>query len=253
MHDYLRILHTMRLEQYRFDKHRHPVWLWKGRHAIEEFLYARFFRYWAVYYHKTTRGFEELFKAILTRAGELATQRKRSRRPECLPGVKELVERRATWRTLMCLDDNSMLAQISCWRTCSDRVLSDLCARFLDRRGFKPLGPIKPGESIPKHKALLKAQNHLKRNHMPPECYFLVSDSVATAYDYYRPEEETTTGEPSPIKSIVLTYQGSRYEISNRLPGVRALKEEPNREPYCYVPREHASAVTRILADWLEV
>ena len=212
LYDYLRILHTVRVERFGFDKRRHPVWLAKGEHSLEQFLYARFFMYWTVYYHKTTRGFESLFEAILRRA-------KMARRSiTFLRGVKRLLHGRASLGDFLLLDDSVMLAQIAEWTHSRDKVLRDLCARFLARDGFKPLGPRKEPPDVKTYAAVERVKEYLGKRHLPADSYCLESTSVATAYDYYHPEEETK--ERSQKNSIILSDEGRRCEISRRFEGV---------------------------------
>lgn len=45
---------------------------YRGLLNAQEFLFARYYMYWQVYFHKTTRGFEMLLKAVWKRAKELA-------------------------------------------------------------------------------------------------------------------------------------------------------------------------------------
>jgi len=243
VYDYLRILHTMRIERFAFDKRRHPVWLVKGEHSVEEFLYARFFMYWTVYYHKTTRGFEVLFEAILKRALEVADL-------AFLPGVRALLAGNFDLKEFLSFDDSVVLAQIREWAVCSDRILADLCARFLSRDGFKPIGPVKDSAGMEAYEAVQEAKGHLRRHRRPPEFYFLESTSVTTAYDYYRPEEETR--ERSQKNSIMLGDGSGRHEISTRLEGVRALTKERNSNTYWYVPRQYADELAGILGPFVE-
>jgi len=244
VYDHRRILHTLRVKQWKFDRRRHPVWLMKGRHAIEEFLYARYYMYWTVYYHKTTRGFEELYRVILTRATELLQTKAGEKRMEVLPWVKALLKTTASVATVMRLDDNILLAQISLWRCSKDAILSDLCDRFLSRRGFKPLGPERDVNTIESAEALSKAKQYLARKKLPPKYYLLYSSSVATGYDYYHPERE----EKTPRTSIMLLRDdGTLDEISQVLKGIDALRKGDKWEKYYFVPREHERDLRRIL------
>ena len=243
LYDYPRILHTVRVERFGFDKRRHPVWLAKGEHSLEQFLYARFFMYWTVYYHKTTRGFESLFEAILRRA-------KMARRSiTFLRGVKRLLQGKVSLGDFLLLDDSVVLAQITEWTHSRDKVLRDLCARFLARDGFKPVGPVKEHADVKMYAARERAKEYLEDRRLPADSYFLESTSVATAYDYYHPEEET--GERSQQNSIILRDERGRCEISRRFEGVRALTKERSRNTYWYVPREHAGALSRMLAPYV--
>lgn len=248
VYDYLRILHTMRIRTFRFDRRRHPVWLAKGRHAIEEFLYARYYMYWAVYYHKTTRGFEELYRAILRRAKHVSENRTLAKRVEVMPCVRSLLTGSLSLSAFLELDDSVMLAQIGLWQKGGDKILADLSARFLARDGFKPLGPEGEGSTLGKAEAVERAREYLRKRNLPHEYYLLYSRSVATAYDYYHPEKE----EKTPKTSIMLEdKEGHCDEISEVLRGVDALRKEDRWEGFYYVPRQHEKRLTRILSPIL--
>ena len=238
VYDHLRILHTMRIREFAFDKRLHPVWLLKGSHCVEEFLYARFFMYWTVYYHKTTRGFESLFQAILERAKEVASA------DLFLPGIQRLLAGDIPLGDFLRLDDSTMLAQISLWQDSRDHILANLAHRFLDRDGFKPIGPASLTPDNVNN--LGRAQDTMRSMWLDPEYYLLVNRRQTIAYDYYRPEEET--GERTPKTSIMLEDEhGHRHEIAHKLPGIEALGREQSDNTYYYVPREAGEEVFNLL------
>ena len=243
-YDYLRILHTMRVEKFCDDGRRHPVWLEKGKHAVEQFLYARFYMYWAVYYHKTTCGFEVLFTAILNRAKELLRSGIASL--TFFPGIAELVDGKPSLPQFLAVDDHIMMAQIGLWRSSGDRILADLSSRFLTRNGLKPIGPVKISPACVE--AVNKASEFLRAKGFPPEYYFPSRTSVAVAYDYYRPDKE----EKTPKTEIRLTDGTRQQEISRQLKGVHALIEEAREESYYYVPRELQVEILPILKPLLD-
>jgi len=233
VYDFLRILHTMRLGSFPGEDERHPVWLMKGRHAVEEMLYSRFHMYWAVYYHRTTCGYEAIYGAILQKAKELGD------RSGLEPGVDGLLDGKIDPGEFLQLDDSLMLAQISRWRRSNDKVLADLCGRFLDRRGFKPIGPVHINTD--NVACVADAKEYLRNKELPPEHYLLNRRLAAVAYDYYRPDDETRKG-------IYLEKDtGGLEEISRLMTGVKALIEAPREENYYYVPREHGDKLAEIL------
>lgn len=247
VYDYLRILHTLRVRPFpRFENQQHLIWLTKGEHSVEEFLYARFFMYWTVYYHKTTRGFESLLQAVLSRAQELDPQGQQA----TVPGIGSLLRRQVEAQDISVLDDNLLLAQIGIWRESDDSILADLSRRFLDRQGFKPYGPIsytpESVEIIEEVKNLLQVQG----DNYDPRYYLLANRRETTAYDYYRPEEELE--EKTPQTSITLEdEQGRRHEIAHRLPGVAALAKEADQNIYYYIPREKVSGLHPVMSRLL--
>jgi HD superfamily phosphohydrolase len=70
--DWYRILHTFELNG-PMTMARDLVWMEKAALAIEEYVFARYYMYWNVYLHKTTRGFEKIIQAMWQRARQLRT------------------------------------------------------------------------------------------------------------------------------------------------------------------------------------
>ena len=50
------------------------VWPAKSALAIEEYIFARYYMYQNVYFHKTTRGFEQLLQAMWIRGQPTSKQ-----------------------------------------------------------------------------------------------------------------------------------------------------------------------------------
>jgi len=70
-YDHQYAFHTMRIRTVPTHGQLQPVWLHKARHVIEEYLFARYYMHWNVYYHRTTKGYEELLIAACRRAADL--------------------------------------------------------------------------------------------------------------------------------------------------------------------------------------
>jgi uncharacterized protein len=84
--DLERLIHTLTV--YRSGETEQIVVTEKGQHAAEEFLLARYFMYWNVYFHKATRAAEALLEGLLSRAVELH----RSGQSEQLGSISPAVE-----------------------------------------------------------------------------------------------------------------------------------------------------------------
>jgi hypothetical protein len=236
VYDYHRILHTMRLATIPGKGTWQPLWLEKGKHAVEQMLYARYHMYWTVYYHPTTCGFEAVYVAILRRAKEVAE------RITFLPAVRNLLDGKVTPQDYLRLDDATVLAQISLWRAAPDPVLADLCGRFLDRRGFKPIGPVRI--DVANVGCVGEAERFLDQQGLPHESYLLSRKLVAIGYKYYTPDPEAQKG-------VFLLEGEGPVEVSRRMPGVQALIEAPSQEDFYYAPREHAASIAAILRPLL--
>ena len=123
----------------------------KGIYSIENFLTARMFMYWQVYYHKTSVLAESLLVKILARAKYLVSKGK------ALPASENLAYflnknhfDKATEEDIQRfteLDDNDVIQAIKFWSKNEDIVLSYLCKCVIERKFPKTLISSKPFDS----------------------------------------------------------------------------------------------------------
>ena len=116
----------------------------KGIHSIENFLIARRFMYWQVYFHKTAVAAERMLIKILGRAKELSLA---GETLFATPALAYFLTQSVTTdtfdnypQTLMHfvqLDDSDILSAIKVWSDHSDVVLSTLSRHFINRKLFK--------------------------------------------------------------------------------------------------------------------
>ncbi|MDP2453773.1 MULTISPECIES: HD domain-containing protein [unclassified Kaistella] len=122
----------------------------KGIYSIENFLTARMFMYWQVYYHKTSALAEYLLVKILDRAKFLVSQGKQ------LPASENLAYflhknqfEKATEEDIKRfteLDDNDVIQAIKFWTKNEDVILSYLCNCVIERKFPKTIISSKPFE-----------------------------------------------------------------------------------------------------------
>lgn len=238
--DLERLLHTLTvLEQYGKS---HVAVTAKGQHAAEEFLLARYFMYWNVYFHKATRAIEAILEKLLQRAVDLLRAGRvddlGSVPPSVLPllGGKEL-----RLGQYLALDEADVLYAIKCWQHAPDRILSDLADRFLNRRLWT---------GIPIDRVLARVFDsqeeiaRIMREHGFPEVkyYLKIDETSNVAYSYYvRPKE----GSSPPIQ--VLQPGGQLEEIAGISHVLAGISEERLTRHVLFVPREVAVAVRALL------
>lgn len=208
--------------------------------------------YWNVYLHKTTRGFEKLVEAMWRHARRLAAD-----------GTDvALVPPLATfWAAdepssaqYLALEEFTVLSQIQQWTSHTDKALSDLARRFLNRERLAAVdAPSPKGELEPD---LTKWENALhelvgkSRHYAPPDMYCLRDDLKAKYSQPYFPEKESS--EQSVSTAIRLKVKGKRkpVEISKLLPRLRPVTEKPPRQVRYYVPKELQTKVLRLRRGW---
>lgn len=120
----------------------------KGIYSIENYLTARMFMYWQVYYHKTASLSEFLLVKILDRAKILASEGKELNAPDHLKyfieknkfvsATKEDIQRFTE------LDDNDVIQAMKLWQKNDDFVLSYLCRSIIQRKLPKSIISSKP-------------------------------------------------------------------------------------------------------------
>jgi uncharacterized protein len=120
----------------------------KGIYSLEKFLIARRLMYWQVYMHKTVLSSESLLVKILKRAKELAVEGIDLYSTPALRfflynriGKEDLTETGKFTPGLIAanftrLDDTDVMVSAKYWADNSDKVLSDLSGRLLNRNLF---------------------------------------------------------------------------------------------------------------------
>ena len=112
----------------------------KGIYSVEKFLIARRMMYWQVYNHRTVVSAEKLITSLLVRAREVTAA------GADLPGTPALryflqhrnIEGTDEGRVQLVnhftmLDESDIISATKVWMECGDRVLADLCRRFVYR------------------------------------------------------------------------------------------------------------------------
>ena len=112
----------------------------KGIYSVEKFLIARRMMYWQVYNHRTVVSAEKLITNLLKRARQVtAAGLKLFATPalayflEPRNNRAEGEERESLVGHFTALDESDILSATKVWMSCGDRVLEELCRRFVNR------------------------------------------------------------------------------------------------------------------------
>ncbi|MFN3020785.1 HD domain-containing protein [Chryseobacterium sp. TY3] len=115
----------------------------KGIYSIENYLTARMFMYWQVYYHKTSALSEHLLVKILGRAKKLVSEGMALDAPKYLKYFLEHQhfeeENQLNLQNFTMLDDMDVFQAIKSWTESDDFVLSYLCKAVIYRHFPKTL------------------------------------------------------------------------------------------------------------------
>ena len=116
----------------------------KGIYSMEKFIVARRLMYWQVYLHKTVVAGEFMLIHILRRAKHLVQRGENLFASPALSffltsdiQLDDFKKNPAVLNTFAQLDDYDILGAIKVWQTSSDKVLSLLATRLVNRKLFK--------------------------------------------------------------------------------------------------------------------
>ncbi|MEZ0537236.1 HD domain-containing protein [Caldicellulosiruptoraceae bacterium PP1] len=192
-----------------------------GLHCVEQYLLARYYMYWQVYFHPTTRSAEIILKKIFERA--IFLYKNDEIKDYFLPKpIKSLLKNDLSLEEFLKLDEIMVLYCFKEWTNSKDEILSDLCNRFINRRLFEY---IDCKESVLKEPMLFfEIQECLKelydKKGIKLEYYFDIDRPRDVSYDYYRPGEKEE-------KVAINIYSGTKIvELSRKSKPVSALAGE---------------------------
>jgi len=249
-YDHQYMLHTMRVRRVPPDDLLQPVWLDKACRVIEEYLFARYYMHWNVYYHRTTKGYEQLLIAICERAAHLLIDRTPLDIDAALG--KFVKKEPLTSAEHQRVDDHLVMAHVTGWQDCRDNVLADLCRRFVSRKGLKPIQYSQEQTSsvFGLNEAVERVRADLDAAGLDSKYYFREADLKSKTYDTYHPEKEPS--EQTAVNAILIQQSGDNVIEISSLPGMERLKavtDRRERRQYFYVPEEHRENAQRKLTS----
>jgi len=112
----------------------------KGIYSVEKFLIARRMMYWQVYNHRTVVSAEKLITNLLKRARQVTAAGVKLFATPALAYFLEPRNNRAEGEERASLgghftplDESDIISATKVWMNCGDRVLEELCRRFVNR------------------------------------------------------------------------------------------------------------------------
>ena len=213
----------------------------KGLYAVEEYLQARYYMFRQVYFHRTLRSAEAVLASALMRARRLMERGELSFSARDSAFEKMMVGAEVTTAEYLSLDDTDVNFYMKQWSREPDRVLSDLCRRFVNRRLFKASDLDFSPEATQVFMGLARAG--LEQSGFDPD-YYLIVDRAGDIpyYGYYSPLDV------DPAKLIyVETSSGAISEISEVSDVVRAMRGY-RIDRVCY-PEEMTDVVAAAMAE----
>ncbi|NQD64728.1 HD domain-containing protein [Bacillus haikouensis] len=155
-----------------------------GMHAVEDYIMSRYQMYWQVYFHPVTRSAEVILTKILHRAKALHdTGYSFKQKPL---HFYSLFTGNVALEDYLKLDESVIMYYFQIWQEEEDKILRDLCERFMNRNLFKYV-EFDPAKEYKKHSEL---EALFKKAGIDPDYYLVVDSSSDLPYDFYRPGEE---------------------------------------------------------------
>lgn len=246
--DWYRILNTFQLFG-PMDTDRDLVWPEKSALAIEEYIFARFYMYWNVYLHRTTRGFERMIEAMWNRAKELRAD---GTDVQLVPAIADFWQADTpSVSQYLALEEFTVMQQIQVWQHHSDRGLSDLARRFMQRQRLVVIdGPEESGDPLSSVQEEWRSELldlvRLNVEFDPPEMYCLC-DRLKSKYSQpYFPEPESDEQTVSNAIRLVTPGADMPVEISEKLTRLRSVTKRPVDKYRYYIPYELRSEAMKL-------
>ena len=146
-----------------------------GVQAIENYILARYHMYWQVYYHPTSRSYEQLLISIFRRIQDLDRQGYDFGDIRYLkPFIKGTVDEQEYVK----LDENVVIYYFMIFSEGNDLILADLCQRFLNRHLFA-YRDLKDEADFKQTKKLFKEKGY------DPRYYVVCDDQSQVPYLYF--------------------------------------------------------------------
>ncbi|MBP2070714.1 HD domain-containing protein [Thermoanaerobacterium butyriciformans] len=203
---------------------------YKGLYAVEQYVLARHYMYWQVYYHKTTRGYELLLQNILKRAKYLYEQNLLDIKIDLL--IPVFKNEKINVEEYIQLNDSVILYAILSWKNSRDKILRDLCCKYLYRDLYKAY---EIEQSFPFSLDAIK--EILKNQNMDADYYLALDRPSNVIYDYYVEGEE---GEKPPI---LINSMGKNKSITRFSESIKAISGSQKIKYYLYFPRYNYEGV----------
>jgi len=247
--DWHRIIHS--LDLFGGDE-RDLVWPEKSQLAIEEYIFARFYMYHNVYFHRTTRGFEKILEAMWKRARASFDQ---GESVDLLAPIRDFWRaEQPTAQQYLAIEEYTVLHQIQNWKSSRDKSLADLARRFLERDRFVMIEPpessgeFNEGQAAEWEEALKNEVG--KHSEFQSVDMYCLQDRIKGKYylPYYLPEKEADV--QSSRNAIRLLVEKVPFEISTRLDRLKSIVKQPLDRFRHYVPKSCEVDAKRLRSQW---
>lgn len=211
-----------------------------GTYAVEDYLQARYYMFRQVYFHRTLRSAESILNSVLRRAIHLFRDGHRIWFAKGTAFEKVLSGEKLLLKEHLELDDTDVIFHIKRWQFSTDPILSDLSARFIDRRLFKAFDLDMPEAE---RKEFVDAARDIVGKAGFDAGYYFIEDSAGDVPYYFY-----TRNDAKPKELIYVEEGFSRAnirEISEVSPAVRGLQKGYQIHRVCF-PAELKDEIAKL-------
>jgi uncharacterized protein len=195
----------------------------KGLVAIEHYLIVRYFMYAQIYNHPKNLAATWVLERAFSRARELLLQGLLWADETVTAWVKDMPGLKLS--QYLAADDGVFLYHLQRWQEQDDRILADLCRRFLDRDLCKTLDVTEKSEED-RQEMLQAMRQKAQQAGLDADYYVGLRVALSRGYTLYQ-------------RGINLQTAQGLVEISERSPLVKTLSQ-PMRRAWLIYPRELA-------------
>lgn len=206
-----------------------------GMHAVEDYIVSRFQMYQQVYFHPVSRSMEVILNHLLQRAKFLFEHNRLSQSSSPLL-LLPFFENNFSVEDYIHLDDGVLNTYFIQWSRSSDKILSDLARRFLNRK------PLKSARFSQETKQLLpKLRDFVTAAGYNSDYYTATNDSFDLPYDVYAPNQNRK-------KTQIELFQddGTLVELSVISKLVAAITGEVSGDERFFFPKEMLASPDQI-------
>ncbi len=211
-----------------------------GIYAVEGYLQARYYMYRQVYFHRTLRSAETVLHSILRRALNLFGSGENVWYAKGTSFEKILSGERLNVHEHLSIDDYDVMFHIKQWQSSTDKILSDLANRFLNRKLFKIFDIDMPIEE--REEFQTKSRQVVENAGYDPVYYFVEDRSGDVPYYFYSSE----IGDPKNLIYVEEGYSSPKIrEISEVSAAVRGLQKGYKIHRVCF-PHEVKKEIAKL-------
>ncbi|MGN1181561.1 MAG: HD domain-containing protein [Faecalibacillus sp.] len=177
------------------------VYKQSGVQAIENYILARYHMYWQVYYHPTTRSYEQIMMGIFMRVKDLYKENyDMGDILYLLPLFKDDIK----IEDYLKLDENIFMYYFRLFSESQDKILSDLANRFLNRKLLNY-------EDYTGQKQRISIEQDCQQKGYNPRYYVFIDDQMQIPYLHYGNKDDIR--EIEIIKNEQLVFLSDVSEI----------------------------------------